>query len=155
MGLFGRKVKQTSATPCIVIGEDKRLTHRTMESTGVYVLDADNLLAFDSFPEAIGSFSHRQKDDTSKYLGLTSLLYEPMARPFSFRTLDWVKVEHKEDIIKSSALSEGCSRAVQNLELADRFEKMSTILLIAVAGVIGFGLLFVIQSGLLDNVFGR
>jgi hypothetical protein len=155
MGLLGRKRRQTTGISCVVIGEDKRLTHRTLESTGVFLLDSTNLLAFDSFPEAVGSLSRRQKDNTSKYLGLTSLLYEPMSRPFSFRTLDWVNVEHKKDIILDSALSEGCSRAVQNMELADRFDKMSTILLIAVAGVIGMGLLFVLQSGLLSNIFGR
>jgi hypothetical protein len=157
MGLLNwkNKGKQASNIHCIVIGEDKKLTHRQTESTGVFVLDADNLLAFDSFPEAMRSFTHRQKNDTSKYLGLTSLLYEPMARPFSFKTMDWINVEHKRDVILDSALSEGCSRAVRNMDLADRFDRMSTILLIAVAGVIGMALLFVIQSGLLDNVFGR
>lgn len=155
MGLFGKKRKQTTAISCIVIGEDKRLTHRTQESTGVFMLDERNLLAYNSFPEAIGSLSHCQKSGTLKYLGLTSLLYEPMSRPFSFKTLDWVDVEHKKDVILDSALSEGCSRAVQQMDMADRFDRMSTILLIAVAGVIGMGLLFVFQSGLLDKVFGR
>lgn len=155
MGLFGNKKKQISTIRCITIGEDKRLSHRQMESTGVFLLDSKSLLAYDSFPEAVGSLSHHQKDDTSKYLGLTSVLYEPMARPFSFRTLDWAKIEHKEDVIKDSALSEGQSRAIQNMELADRFDKMSTILLLAVGGVMVMALLFVIQSGLLDKIFGR
>ena len=154
MGIFGRKSRQTTGIPCIVIGEDKRLTHRTLESTGVFLLDEQNLLAYNSFPEAVGSLSSRQKDETVKYLGLTSVLYEPMSRPFSFKTLDWVNVEHKKDVILDSALSEGCSRAVQRMDMADRFDRMSTILLIAVAGVIGMALLFVFQSGLLDNVFG-
>jgi len=154
MGLFGNKGKTTTEIPCIVIGEDKRLTHRTLDSTGVFMLDERNLLAYNSFPEAIGSLSHRQKDAKTKYLGLTSVLYEPMSRPFSFKTLDWVNVEHKKDVILDSALSEGCSRAVQRMDMADRFDRMSTILLIAVAGVIGMALLFVFQSGLLDKVFG-
>ena len=155
MGLwnFGKKSRQTSSIPCIVIGEDKHLSHRMLESTGVFLLDEQNLLAFDSFPEGIGSFTRRQKDDTTKYLGLASLLYEPMARPFSFKSLDWVKMEHKKDVIKDSALSEGCSRAVQRLDLADRFDRMSTILLIAVAGVIAMALLFVLQSGLLSSIW--
>jgi hypothetical protein len=157
MGLwnFGKRRKQTTGIPCIVIGEDKRLTHRTLDSTGVFLLDEQNLVAYNSFPEAIGSFSARQKDATVKYLGLTSLLYEPMSRPLSFKAMDWVNVEHKEDVIKDSALIEGCSRAVQQMDMADRFDRMSTILLIAVGGVIGMALLFVLQSGLLDKVFGR
>lgn len=157
MGLFslGKRKRQTTGISCIIIGEDKRLTHRTLESTGVFLLDSQNLLAFDSFPEAIGNLSHHQKDKPAKYLGQTSILYEPMARPFSFKTLDWVTIKHKEDVLKDSALSEGCSRAVQNMDLADRFDRMSTILLIAVAGVIGMALLFVIQSGLLSSIFGR
>lgn len=154
MAFWSKKGKETTIVRCIMIGEDKRLSHREMESTGIFLQDSRNLLAYDSVPEAMGSLSFRQKDGTSKYLGLTSMLYEPMARPFSFKTLEWVNVEHKRDVILDSALSEGCSRAVQNMELADRFDRMSTILLIAVAGVIGMALLFVFQSGLLDKIFG-
>jgi len=156
MGLWnlGKRNKDTSAITCLVIGEDKALDHRKLESTGVFLLDSKNLTAFGSFPEAIGSFTQRRKDGKSKYLGVTSILYEPMARPFSFKSLEWVKVEHKKDVIKDSALSEGCSRAVQQMDMADRFDRMSTILLIAVAGVIGLALLFVLQSGLIGDIFG-
>jgi len=155
LNLLGKKGKKVTTITALTIGEDKNLMHRNLESTGVFLLDASNLLAFDSFPEAMGSFNQAQKDNKKKYLGLTSLIYEPMARPFSFQTLDWIKVEHKEDVIKDSALSLGCSKAVQQMDMADRFDRMSTILLIAVAGVIGMALLFVFQSGLLSKIFGK
>ena len=155
MGLWNlKRNKDTTAITCLVIGEDKNIDHRKLESTGVFLLDSKNLTAFDSFPEAMGSFTHIQKNGRPKYLGVTSVLFEPMCRPFSFKTLDWVRVEHKKDVIKDSALSEGCSRAIQQMDMADRFDRMSTILLIAVAGVIVLALLFVLQSGLLPSIFG-
>ena len=152
MGLFNKN-KESFKIHCIVVGEDKNLMHRTLESTGVFLLDAKNLLGYDSFPECMASF-FRIRRGKARFIGLTSLLYENMARPFSIATLDWAKVEHKEAPIKEGAISEGCSKAVQRLDLLDRFDKMTTILLLAVAGVIGIGLLFAFQTGLFQDLFG-
>ena len=152
MGLFNKN-KESFNIHCIVIGEDKNLMHRNLESTGVFLLDAKNLLGYDSFPECMGNFS-RIRRGKRKFLGLTSVLYENMARPFSLKTLEWAKVEHKEEQIKEGAISEGCSKAVQRLDLLDRFDKMTTILLLAVAGVIFIGLLFAFQTGLFEKIFG-
>lgn len=152
--LLGKKSKATSAITCLTIGEDKTVTHRTLDSTGAFLLDPRNLLAYDSFPESVGSFIVTLKGKR-KYIGLTSLLYETMARPFSFKTLDWVQMIHKKDQIKDSALSEGCSKAVQRIDLADRFDKMWTLALLGVGGVIGLALLFAFQGGLFSKIFGR
>ena len=152
MGLFGKKSKGTTTITCLMIGEDKTIMHRNLESTGAFLLDPKNLLAYDSFPECIGSVTRVAKGKR-KYLGLTSVLYENMARPFSLKKLNWIEVMHKEDQIKDSALSEGCSKAVQSLDLADRFDRMTTILMLAVAGVIGLALLFAFQSGLFSKIF--
>lgn len=154
MGLFGKKGKGGTTITCIAIGEDKILMHRNLKSTGAFLLDSKNLLAYDSFPECIGSCTRVAKGKR-KYLGLTSLLYENMARPFSFKTLKWIEVMHKEDQIKDSALSEGCSKAVQRLDFNDRFDRMTTILMLAVAGVIGLALLFAFQSGLFQKIIGK
>lgn len=153
MGLFSGKNKESFNIHCIVIGEDKNIMHRTMESTGTFLLDTKNLLGYDSFPECMGNFIRKTKTKT-KYLGLTSLLYENMARPFSLKTLGWVNIDHKEDQIKEGAISEGCSKSVQRLDMNDRFDKISTILLLAVAGVIGLGLLYAFQSGAFHKLFG-
>lgn len=154
MGFFSRKKQNTTTIPCFIIGEDKIVTHRILESTGAFLLDIRNLLAYDSFPQCMGSYTKVTKGKR-KYLGLTSLLYETMARPFNFSTFDWVKIEHKEDQIKDSALAEGYSKAVQRIDLADRFNKMWTLALIAVGGVIGLALIFAFSSGLFQKVIGK
>ena len=150
MGLFSKKRKGTTAINCIVIGEDKRIMHRNLESTGAFLLDPKNLLAYDSFPECIGNVI-RIARNKRKYLGQTSVVYENMARPFSFKKLDWVKVMHKEDQIKDQALSEGCSKAVQNIDLGNRFDKMWTLALLAFGGLLVLALLFAFQSGLFSG----
>lgn len=152
MGLFNKN-KESFNIHCIVLGEDKNLMHRILRSTGVFLLDSKNLLGYDSFPECMGNFT-RIKKGKRKFIGLTSLLYENMARPFSLKTMDWAKVEHKKEQIKEGAISEGCSKAVQRLDLLDKFDKMTTILMLAVAGVIGIALLFALQSGLFQDIFG-
>ena len=154
MGFFSRKKRNTTAITCLIIGEDKNVAHRTLKSTGAFLLDPDNLLAYDSFPQCMGSYTEVAKGKR-KYLGLTSLLYETMARPFDLSTLDWVTVEHKEDQIKDSGLAEGYSKAVQRIDLNDRFDKMWTLALIAVGGVVGLALLFALGSGLFEKIIGK
>jgi hypothetical protein len=153
-GLLGKKSKGSSTIATIVIGEDKNLMHRDIESSGDSFRDPKNLLAYDSIPECIGKAIHVAKGHR-KYVGLTALLYETMARPYSFKKLGWVEIQHKKDQIKASALSEGCSKAVQRIDLEDRFNKMWTLALIAVAGVIGLALLFAFSSGLFSKIIGR
>lgn len=153
MGLLSKKNKESFNVHCIVLGEDKNLMHRNLESTGTFLLDAKNLLGYDSFPQCIGNFIKIRRGKP-KFQGLTSLLYENMARPFSLSTLEWAKIEHKKDQIKEGAISEGCSKAVRRLDLLDRFDKMTTILLLAVAGVIFLGLLYALQTGLFSRIFG-
>jgi len=154
MGFLSRKKQNTSALTCLIIGEDKNVTHRTLDSTGAFLLDSKNLLAYDSFPQCMGSYTKVVKGKT-KNLGLTSILFETMARPYDFFALDWVMVQHKEDQIKESALAEGCSRAVQNIDLGGRFDKMWTLALLAVGGVIGLALLLAFSSGLFSNIVGK
>lgn len=154
MGLFNKKSKGATTITSLVIGEDANIMHRGLKSTGAFLLDPSNLLAYDSVPEGIGTFRATIKGKT-KYLGQTSLLYEMMARPFSFKTLDWVQMIHKEEQIKTSALSEGCSKAVQRLELGDRFDKMWTLALLAVGGFLVLALLMALQTGVFSKIFGK
>lgn len=150
---FGKKGKKALSAGCIVIGEDRNITRRRLDATGVFFLDHDNLLAYDSLPEAIGACT-QHKGGRKRDLGYTSILYEPMSRPFSFKTLNWAGTEHKADIILASSRSEGSSKSIQAMEKSDRFDKMSTILLLLSAGVIGMAILFALQSGILSKIFG-
>ena len=150
---FGKKSRKALTAGCIVIGEDRNLAHRGLDATGVFFLDHNNLLGYDSLPEAIGACT-QLRGGRKRNLGHTSILYEPMSRPFSFQNLDWAMVDHKTEVILASARSEGSSRAIQAMEKADRFDKMSTILLLLSAGVIGMALLFALQSGILSKIFG-
>lgn len=153
MGLFSKKGKGITTITCLVVGEDKNIMHRALTSTGTYLLDPTNLMAYDSVPECIGNFIRVAKGK-KQYLGLISILYETMARPFSLKSLNWVDVQHKEDEIKNSALSEGESKAVQKLNLEDRFNKMWTLALLAIGGFLVIALLFAFKSGLFEKILG-
>ena len=149
----GDKSKATTLR-CLVIGEDRMIMHRYLQSTGAYVLDDKNRLAFDTLPEAVGSLT-AVRNGKVKHLGHVSLLFESMFRPYSFPSLDWANIEHKEDIVLACALAEGCSKAIQRIERSDRFEKLSTILLLLAAGVIGMAFLFAVQSGIFSRLIGH
>jgi len=154
MGFLNKKNDSEMTIECLAIGEDKVLMHRKMESTGEYLLDPKNLLAYDSFPECIGNCTRIAKGN-KKFLGLTSVLYENMARPFSFKTLNWIVVMHNDEQIKDGSLARGQSKAVQRIDLNARFDRMWTLALLAVGGLVGLALLLALQMGLFSKILGR
>lgn len=149
--LVGKNENKTTKALCLIIGEDKRVSRRQLETTGVYYLDYENRLAFDSFPVAIGS-AVQQRNGNLRMLGPVSLLYEPSSRPFSFTDLAWTTEEHKEDVILDTAFAEGCSRAVQREDRREWFNKLTTILLIAVLGVLALAFMAALQTGILSEM---
>jgi len=159
MGIWNlliRKQAKVGTITNVVFGEDKTLWHRQMDATGFYFFDQSTLLGYDSFPESIGTYIHTAKQK-EKYLGQTSVLFEPMARPFSFASLSWVDEKRlsEKSVILESGRSEGYAKAVRDMDIGDRFDRMSTILLIMVALVGIMALLFVIQSGVLKDLIGK
>ena len=150
--LMGKGTNKGANALCLVIGEDKRISCRLMETTGGYFLDNNNRLAFDSFPDAIGACT-QPHNGTTRMLGPVTLLYEPTSRPFSFATLDWTKEAHKEDVILDTAFAEGCSRAIQAEDRREWYNKLTTILLIAVLGVLLLTFLIAAQAGTLTHIF--
>jgi hypothetical protein len=141
MGFLSPNRKQPKAVilNCLCIGEDKTAPWRKEESTGNYLLDRDNRLAYDSCPDAVASLTtHRQ--GKIKYKGQCAILYEAMSRPFNFKTLRWVEGERKKDVILGTAVNEGCSMAVQQIVDENRFNRTATLLMLAlgILGVMGF-----------------
>ena len=152
--MFGKKDRKKDEALCIMLGEDRKLSLEKLEATGVTLIHNDNRLAFNSLPEAIGVFTRILRGGVKRQVGQVSVLFEPMARPYSFKDLDWAKVSHKEEVILATARSEGAAKAVQSMEKEDRFDKMATILLLLSAGVIGMALLFALQSGIFSKLTG-
>jgi len=149
--LIGKDGNKTSKSTCLVVGEDKRFSLRQLETTGIYYLDYNNRLAFDSFPMAIGS-AVQPRNGNLRMLGPVSLIYEPTSRPFSFTDLAWTEQEHKEDVILDTSFAEGCSRAIQREDRRDYFNKLTTILLIATLGVVALAFLAALQTGILSDI---
>ena len=149
--LIGRTEVKTTKALCLIIGEDKRISRRQLETTGVYYLDYNNRLAFDSFPVAIGSAIH-PRNGNIRMLGPVSLLYEPSSRPYNFTTLGWTTEEHKEDVILDTAFAEGCSKAIQKEDGRSQFNKLTTILLIATLGAVALAFLAALQTGILSDM---
>lgn len=137
-----------------VIGEDKRFSRRTMESTGVYFQDRTNRLSYDSLPEAIGTYT-RVINSIPRMLGPISIAYEPTSNMYSFPNLDWCAENHKEEVILDTALAEGLGRAIQREDKQQWMNKLTTILLLAVLGAILLLLLIAAQSGVLANLFAK
>lgn len=153
MGLFSpnRKHQKVVTLSCLCIGEDKTAPWRKEESTGMYLLDRDNRLAYDSCPEAIVPLRiHRNGKVQDK--GQCALLYENMSKPFSFNKLTWVKDERKKDVVLATAVHEGCSMAVQQIVDENRFNRTATLLMLAL-GILGaLALLAAYQGGAFEQV---
>lgn len=161
MGLFGKiknaitgKTEDYGTALVYVFGEDKRYTRRNMVSTGVYFQDEQNRLAFDSFPASIGVLS-RVNNGRTRTMGPVSIAYEPTTKMFNFPVLTWSDQEHKDDVILDTAFAEGCSRAIQNEDRQQLFERLTQILLWAVLGVMLLAFIIAAQSGLLANPFAN
>lgn len=153
--MFGRKKHKLSAISCLVIGEDRTLDFRNEESTGLYLVDQANRLAYDSYPEAVGTHSMVSRGRT-RNMGQVCVLYEPMSRPWSFKTNTWMTKEmcRKKDVILANARAEGYSMAIQRKDDDDRAAKMQLALLLLI-GLFGtVVLMFVFQSGLIKSLFG-
>ena len=79
-----------------------------------------------------------------------------MARPFSFDSLDWIpeaKMSSRAKVL-ASARSEAESRVVQDIEDEANYDKVSTGFLILVALFAVIGLLFLLQSGIIQDLIG-
>jgi len=154
--LFSRKQKTKSTMiGCCIIGEDKTLQRQLkLEATGLYLIQNTNLLGYDTFTDTIGSYTVATENGKPDFRGPTALLYEPMARPFSFKDMEWKQDTHKKDVLLESARREGEARAVQQLQDSDRFDRISTVLLLlsALFGILV--LLYVFQSGILSKLIG-
>ena len=159
MGLFSpnRKQQKVVILNCLCIGEDKVTPWRKEESTGSYLLDRDNRLAYDTCPDAVVPLTiHR--NGKVQHKGECAILYEGTSRPFNFNTLDWVKEDRKRDVILGTAVNEGCSMAVQQIVDENRFNRTATILMLAL-GILGImGFLAAWNGGVFTNIthfFGK
>lgn len=154
--LFGRSKRSTyDRLLSITIGEDRSLVRRDIESTGLNFVNGQDLLCYDSFPEAVCRGLLGDGDNV-KDLGQACTLFEPMARPFSFDTLDWIADERMSSRSKvlASARSEAESRVIQDIQDEANYDKVSTGFLILVALFVVVGLLFLLQSGIIQDVIG-
>lgn len=152
--LFG-KSKRTAYIKIlsITIGEDRTLVRRNIDSTGLEFVNGDDLLGYDSFPEAI-SRGLIGSGDKIKDIGQVCTLYEPMARPFSYDTLDWIGEKRMSSRAKilASARSEAQSRVIQDLQDEANYDRVSTGFLILVALFAIIGLVFLLQSGIIQDL---
>jgi len=153
MGFFSpnRKQPKVVVLSCLTIGEDKTAPWRKEESTGMYLLDRNNRLAYDSCPSAVKPLTiHR--NGKVQYKGQCAILYENMSRPFNFDTLNWVEGERKKEVVLGTAVHEGCSMAVQQIIDENRFNRTATLLMLAL-GILGaLALLAAYQGGAFEQV---
>jgi len=79
-----------------------------------------------------------------------------MARPFSYDTLDWIaesKMSSRSKVL-ASARSEANARVVQDIQDEAHYDRVSTGFLILVALFAIVGLIFVLQSGIIQSLIG-
>lgn len=137
----------------VTIGEDRTLVRRAIESTGLYFVNGRDLLGYDSFPEAAARCLIGDGDKV-KDLGQACTLFEPMARPLSYDTLNWIDENRMSSRAKilASARSEAESRVVQDIQDEANYDRVSTGFLILVALFAIVALLFLVQSGILQDL---
>lgn len=154
--LFGKsKRKDYDKLLAITIGEDRILVERDIDSTGLNYINGQDLAGYDSSPDSVARVLYGDGDNV-KDGGQACILFEPMARPFSFDSLDWVgedRVSSRAKVL-ASARSEAESRVVQDLEDEANYDRVSTGFLILVALFAITALLFLLQSGIIQQLIG-
>jgi hypothetical protein len=154
--LFGKSKRSAyDKLMAVTKGEDRTLVRRDIESTGLSFINGRDLLGYDSSPEAVGkAILHRGGKEY--YIGACCSLFEPMARPFSFDSLDWIpelRMSSRSKLL-ASARNEARSRVVQDIEDEANYDRVSTGFLILVALFAIVGLLFLLQSGIIQDIIG-
>lgn len=147
--------KKTALLHGIIVGEGRTLKRPMLEDTGLYLLHHDYTLGYNSFPETITSYRVGLKGK-ALFKWPVALLYEPMARPFDFSTMDWKdkKQMHKKDVLLDAAMAEGHARAEQSEDREQRFGRLQTVTILVSGMFAILLLLYVFQSGALSNLFG-
>jgi len=113
-------------------------------------------LAYDSYPEAMGTHTIVARG-RARNVGQICVLYEPMSRPWSFKTNTWMPKElcRKKDVVLKNARAEGYSMSIQRKDDDDKSARMQTALLLLIALFAVVVLLFVFQSGLIADLLGK
>lgn len=152
--LFGRtKRTKYDKIMALIIGEDRTLVVKDIDSTGLNFINGDDLLGYDSFPEAVARGLDGDGANV-KDLGQACLLFEPMSRPLSFDILDWISEARMSSRSKvlASARSEAQSQVIQDLQDEAHYDRVSTGFLILVALFAIIALLFLLQSGIIQDL---
>ena len=138
----------------IILGVDRALIRTPLEADGIQFTNNRNKLSYDALPDTVASF-YRISNGQRKYIGQVCIPYEPMARLWSFETLNWVDETkiNKKSVVLSTARNEAEAIVVQSIVKEDRFDRLSTALILAIClfGIIV--LLYVIQSGVFAKIF--
>lgn len=152
--LLGGKPNAPVQIMSLVIGEDRTIARPLVDAAGVQFLNMDYKLGYDALPQAVGSF-YLVHNGQKRYLGQGVVLYEPMARPWSLESLQWVPTDkiNKTEVVLSTARSEASSIAVNSIVKEDRFDRLSTALILAICLFGIMVLLFILQSGVLKSIF--
>jgi len=154
--MFGKKKQKEDLIKTLVAGEDRNVRWPKMISTGVNLVERDTVSGYDSIPNAIGVHVRGIGGNGTKpkTLGAIAFCFEPMARPYDFIAQDWAIVNHKKDVLLSTGRSEARARVTQELSGRDKYERMTTVLLIVVAIVGLFALLFAFQGNVFQKLIG-
>lgn len=154
--LFGKsKRKEYDKILSVTTAEDRTLVRRDIESTGLNFINGRDLLGYDSSTEAVAR-AVLHKGGKKIFLGACCTLYEPIARPFSYDTLDWIAEDRMATRSKvlASARSEARARVVQDIQDESHYDRVSTGFLILVSFFAIVGLIFLLQSGIIQDLIG-
>lgn len=162
---FGKSKKGADTELMLVLGEDRKLTKRPLNSTGAYFVDGDNCLAYHGnmgrYTVARSGYSRwdyvaaimtlgitllttRGRRATVKPHGQIGLLFELSSRPYNFKAMKWDERTNSDDSILEDALIEGGNIAGRDMRFDDRMEKLLPVLIISLCifGVMMIAILF-------------
>lgn len=123
-----------------VLGADRRIVKKALESTGAFFLNSDDLLAYVQIDNGMRRHIVRKKSGAVEYLGQVGLLFELSAHPWNFDSVAWENSIGSDDVIISNALHMGIATAEQEAEKAKTYEGMRWAI-IMVSSIIGMILL--------------
>lgn len=133
--------QDSMAHRCLIGGEDRKTSDEILQSTGEFILNENNELAFDVNPNTVRVLV---KYGERKFAAPHSILYETCSAPFNFVTQSFETDESSTAQILADGRAHAQTQAVTYIEKEEQQNRMGLALTILAAGFAIMGIIMVV-----------
>jgi len=151
---FGGQKTEKYEEYCLVVGDDRRLMGKSLESTGAYLLDKSCQTAYDNHPGVMGVLQVINKKGQVQNLGQCALLYEISSQCWNFGKGNWDSKAMKVKTILAIGRQEAYGLVSKEIEDDSKWERLMPVLYAALAILALVAIIACASAGLFDK-FGE